>query len=247
MIFKNIQEDIRAFQERDPAAKGVLAIFFTYPGFHAVVWHRIAHWLWTHKLYFIARLISNFARWVTLIEIHPGAEIGRRLVIDHGGGVVIGETAVIGDDVTIYHQVTLGGVAPSVDSHSQRGQKRHPTVEDGVIIGCGAAVLGPIIVGKESRVGANAVVTKDVPPGVTAVGNPAQVVLPKDKERAKEFQAYGTPTDGQDPVMQTIENLRSQINVLIDRVTELEGGKTAGAKAVEVKEGGALPKAAGDK
>ena len=222
MIFKNIQEDIRAFQERDPAAKGGLAIFFTYPGFHALLWHRVAHWLWQRKFYFLARMISNFSRWVTLIEIHPGAEIGRRMVIDHGGGVVIGETAVIGDDVTIYHQVTLGGVAPSVDSHTQRGQKRHPTVEDGVIIGCGAAILGPITVGRESRVGANAVVTKDVPPGVTAVGNPAQVVLPRDKKRAKEFQAYGTPTDGQDPVMQTIENLRAQVGLLMDRVRELE-------------------------
>ena len=245
MIFKNIQEDIRAFQERDPAAKGPLAIFFTYPGFHAVVWHRLAHWFWGHKLFFIARLVSNFARWVTLIEIHPGAEIGKRLVIDHGGGVVIGETAVIGNDVTIYHQVTLGGVAPSVDSDAQRGQKRHPTVEDSVIIGCGAAVLGPIVVGRESRVGANAVVTKDVPPGVTAVGNPAQVVLPKDKERAKAFQAYGTPTDGQDPVMQTIENLRSQINVLMDRVNDLETEKSAALAARDDEtEGDARPRAA---
>ncbi|MEQ8229636.1 MAG: serine O-acetyltransferase [Rhodospirillales bacterium] len=250
MIFKNIQEDIRAFQERDPAAKGPLAIIFTYPGFHAVVWHRIAHWFWTHDLFFIARLASNFARWVTLIEIHPGAEIGKRLVIDHGGGVVIGETAVIGDDVTIYHQVTLGGVAPSVDSDSQRGQKRHPSVGDGVIIGCGAAILGPITVGKEARVGANAVVTRDIPAGVTAVGNPAQVVLPKDKKRAKAFQAYGTPTDGQDPVMQTIENLRSQLNVLIDRVAELEQEKSAGIEVLKDDDAGAdaRPKAAaGDK
>ncbi len=250
MIFKSIQEDIRAFQERDPAAKGPLAIFFTYPGFHAVVWHRIAHWLWGHKLFFVARLISNFARWVTLIEIHPGAQIGRRLVIDHGGGVVIGETAVVGDDVTIYHQVTLGGVAPSVDADSQRGQKRHPTVADGVIIGCGAAILGPITVGRQSRVGANAVVTKDVPPGVTAVGNPAQVVLPKDKERAKAFQAYGTPTDGQDPVMQTIENLRSQLNVLMNRVAELEDHEKAAEDDKEDSEPtrGMRPKAAaGDK
>lgn len=222
MIFKRIQEDIAAFRERDPAAKGPVSIFFTYPGFHALVWHRLANWFWRHEFYFFGRMVSNFARWVTLIEIHPGAHIGKRLVIDHGGGVVIGETAVVGDDVTIYHQVTLGGVAPSVDSDSQRGQKRHPTVEDGVIIGCGAAVLGPVIVGKGARVGANAVVTRDVPPGVTAVGNPAQVVLPRDKRKAKEFQAYGTPTDGQDPVMQTIENLRSQIGALIDRVEELE-------------------------
>lgn len=243
MFFKSIQEDIKAFQERDPAAKGALAIIFTYPGFHAVVWHRVAHWLWTHNFFFLARLVSNLSRWVTLIEIHPGAEIGKRLVIDHGGGVVIGETAVLGDDITIYHQVTLGGVAPSVDSNSQRGQKRHPTVEDGVIIGCGAAVLGPITVGREARVGANAVVTKDVPPGVTAVGNPAQVVLPKDKARAKAFQAYGTPTDGQDPVMQTIENLRSQINVLIDRVGELEREKAA----ADQEENSGRAKAAGEK
>ena len=235
MIFKNIQDDIRAFQERDPAAKGALAIFFTYPGFHALVWHRLAHWFWQHRFYFIARFISNFARWVTLIEIHPGAEIGRRMVIDHGGGVVIGETAVIGNDVTIYHQVTLGGVAPSVDSDSQRGLKRHPTVEDGVIIGCGAAILGPITVGREARVGANAVVTKDVPPGVTAVGNPAQIVLPKDRKRAKEFQAYGTPTDGQDPVMQTIENLRAQVGLLMDRVAELETHERAADDAAAPK------------
>lgn len=222
MIFKRIQEDIAAFQERDPAAKGAVAIFFTYPGFHALVWHRLAHWLWRHNFFFVARLISNFSRWVTLIEIHPGAEIGRRMVIDHGGSVVIGETAVIGDNVTIYHQVTLGGVAPSVDADSQRGRKRHPTLEDDVIVGCGAAVLGPITVGQGARVGANAVVTKDVPGGVTAVGNPAQIVLPKDKKRAKEFQAYGTPTDGQDPVMQTIANLRSEIKALMQRVADVE-------------------------
>ncbi|MEK9673037.1 MAG: serine O-acetyltransferase [Rhodospirillaceae bacterium] len=233
MFFKNIQEDIRAFQERDPAAKGALSIFFTYPGFHALVWHRIAHWFWERKFLFIARFLSNLSRWVTLIEIHPGAQIGKRMVIDHGGGVVIGETTVVGDDVTIYHQVTLGGVAPSVDSESQRGQKRHPTLENDVIVGCGAAVLGPITVGTGARVGANAVVTKDVPPGVTAVGNPAQIVLPKNKKRAKEFQAYGTPTDGQDPVMQTIENLRSQVAILMDKVadlekTESEAGKPAG-------------------
>ncbi|MEK9753027.1 MAG: serine acetyltransferase, partial [Rhodospirillaceae bacterium] len=157
------------------------------------------------------------------IEIHPGAEIGRRFVIDHGTGVVIGETAVIGDDVTLYHDVTLGGTAPSVDSAAQVGRKRHPTLEDGVIVGSGAQILGPIIVGAHARVGANSVVTRDVPSSVTAVGVPAKVVMPRDREKAREFQAYGTPSDGcPDPVLQTIEALRQQVATLAERVEELE-------------------------
>lgn len=222
MIFKRIREDIEAFKQRDPAARGSLAIVVCYPGFHAILCHRLARWLWKRDWYLVARALSHVGRLLTGIEIHPGAEIGRRFVIDHGSGVVIGETAVIGDDVTLYHQVTLGGTAPSVDSEKQRGRKRHPTIEDDVIVGCGAAVLGPITIGKGARVGANAVVTKDVPAEVTAVGNPAQVILPKDKRMIGAFQAYGTPTDGQDPIMQTIENMRTQIGQMAERIKELE-------------------------
>jgi serine O-acetyltransferase len=162
-------------------------------------------------------------RIVTAIEIHPGAKIGRRFVIDHGTGVVIGETSIVGDDVTLYHSVTLGGTAPSIDSGSQIGKKRHPTVEDGAIIGSGAAVLGPITIGRNARVGANSVVTKDVPDSVTAVGIPARVVMPRDKSKAQDFQPYGTPSDGgPDPLVQTIEGLRGQIFNLMRRVDELE-------------------------
>ena len=223
MIFKTFRETIDAFKERDPAARGAIEIILCYPGFHALVVYRLTHWLWRRKLYLLARLISHIAKILTAIEIHPGAEIGRRFVIDHGTGVVIGETSVIGDDVTLYHAVTLGGIAPAVDSDSQVGVKRHPTVLDGAIIGSGAAVLGPITVGKDARVGANSVVTKDVPASVTAVGIPAKVIMPRDKRKAREFQPYGTPTDGgPDPVLQTIEGLRGQVSALMERVEELE-------------------------
>jgi serine O-acetyltransferase len=186
----------------------------------------------------MGRLLSQFARFTTGIEIHPGATIGARFFIDHGDGVVIGETSHIGDDVTLYQAVTLGGIAPSVDSHTQVNQKRHPTLDNGVIVGSGAQVLGPITVGRDARIGANAVVTHDVPPGVTAVGIPARVVMPRDREHARDFVAYGTPADGcPDPVLQTIENLRTQVGHLMERVDELEGereaqnGVTASAKA----------------
>ena len=224
MIFKRLREDIDAFMARDPAAKSRLEVVLCYPGFHALVYYRIAHALWGWKLFLLARFIAHAGKLLTQIEIHPGAKIGRRFVIDHGSGVVIGETAEIGEDVTLYHGVTLGGIAPSVDSDAQRNQKRHPTVHDGAIIGAGAHILGPISVGRGARIGSNAVVTRDVPAGVTAVGIPARVVMPRDKDRAKEFAAYGTPTDGlPDPLARTIDNLRGQIAQLLDRVEELEG------------------------
>ena len=144
MVFKTLREDINAYLERDPAARGPLEIVLCYPGFHALVTYRFCHWLWKCRLFLLGRFLSHIGRMLSGIEIHPGAVIGKRFVIDHGTGVVIGETAVIGDDVTLYHDVTLGGVAPSVDSQSQVGQKRHPTLEDGVIVGSGAQILAPM-------------------------------------------------------------------------------------------------------
>ena len=223
MIFKSLQEDIDAFLARDPAARSRIEVALCYSGFHALLIHGLSHGAWRRGWHLWGRCLSQLGRMLTAIEIHPGAEIGSRFVVDHGSGVVIGETSIIGDDVTIYQGVTLGGIAPSVDSQSQANQKRHPTIEDGVIIGSGAQVLGPITVGAGARVGANAVVTKDVPPGVTAVGIPARVVMPRDRRKAKEFVAYGTPTDGgPDPVVQTIEGLRGQVTALADRLAEVD-------------------------
>ena len=223
MIFKGLQEDIDAFMARDPAARSRWEVLFCYPGLHALIYYRISHVLWARGWHFLGRFISHVGKLLTGVEIHPGAEIGRRMVIDHGTGVVIGETSVIGDDVTLYHAVTLGGIAPSVDSTAQIGQKRHPTVEDGAIIGSGAQVLGPITVGAGARVGANAVVTKDVPQGVTAVGIPARVIMPRDRENAKQFVAYGTPVDGPpDPLVATIHNLREQLSEVMARIEYLE-------------------------
>ena len=236
MFFKTFREDIDAFLARDPAARSRAEVVLCYPGFHALVFFRLSSRAWRGNWHLLGRLVSHVGKILTGVEIHPGARIGRRLVIDHGTGVVIGETAEIGDDVTLYHAVTLGGIAPAVDSGLQVDVKRHPTLEDGAIIGSGAQVLGPIIVGKGARVGANAVVTKDVPAGVTAVGIPARVVMPQDKEKAKEFVAYGTPTGGvPDPVMRTIDNLRGQLGMLVDRVGELENrlGRDEGAEEVE--------------
>jgi serine O-acetyltransferase len=164
-----ILEDLSCVPMRDPAARGRLETLLTYPGVHAVIWHRLANWLWRNNHHFPARLISWFARFLTNVDIHPGATIGRRFFIDHGAGVVIGETAVVGDDVTIYHGVTLGGVSWSPG-------KRHPTVEDGVIIGAGAKILGPITIGRNARVGANSVVIESVTRDATVVGIPAKIV-----------------------------------------------------------------------
>ena len=224
MVFKTLREDIDGYLERDPAARGALEVMLCYPGFHALMTFRLCHWLWRKRFFLLGRFLAHVGRIMTGIEIHPGAEIGKRFVIDHGCGVVVGETAVIGDDVTLYHDVTLGGVAPSIDSQAQVGQKRHPTLGDGVIVGSGAQILGPISVGAHARVGANSVVTKDVPSSVTAVGVPAKVVMPKDKQKARKFQAYATTEEGcPDPVLQTIENLRSQVANLSTRIEELEG------------------------
>lgn len=188
-----------------------------YPGLHAVLVHRLARWLWLRGLKVLARFISHMAKILTGIEIHPGATLGRRFFIDHGTGVVIGETAVIGDDVTLYHGVTLGGT-------SLHQGKRHPTLEDGVIVGSGAQVLGPITIGKGARIGANAVVLTDVPAGVTMVGIPARMVMRRPKPAEAEFCAYGVPDDElPDPVARAIDSLRAQVGTLLDRVAELEG------------------------
>ena len=239
MIFKRLREDIKSFKARDPAARSALEIMLCYPGFHALLFYRLSHWLWGLKVRQAARFISHVGKILTGIEIHPGAQIGRRFVIDHGTGVVIGETSIVGDDVTLYHAVTLGGISPAVDSGSQVGVKRHPTIMDGAIIGSGAAILGPITIGKGARVGSNSVVTKDVPASVTAVGIPAQVIMPRDKRKAREFQAYGTPIGGSpDPVLQSIDSLRGQVSALMERVEELETQLQASEQPTPRKRGG---------
>ena len=236
MIFKRLREDIKSFKARDPAARSALEIILCYPGFHALLVYRLSHWLWGLKVRLLARFISHVGKILTGIEIHPGAQIGRRLVIAHGTGVVVGETSIVGDDVTLYHAVTLGGISPAVDSGSQVGMKRHPTIMDGAIIGSGAAILGPITVGEGARVGSNSVVTKDIPASVTAVGIPAKVIMPRDKAKAREFQPYGTPTDsGPDPVQQTIESLRGQVSALMERVEELESQRQDADETVPEK------------
>jgi len=192
-MFDHVKEDIAIVFERDPAARTHWEILTTYPGVHALLMHRASHWLWTQRLYWLARFNSHIARWLTGIEIHPGATIGRRVFIDHGMGVVVGETAVIGDDCTLYHGVTLGGT-------SWNKGKRHPTLENGVVIGAGAKVLGPITVGTGAKIGSNAVVVKDVPANATAVGIPARI-LEEEKNNNKNaskntsFTAYAVIDD----------------------------------------------------
>src|SRR5215472_19382029 len=177
MAFMFLRETIGTYRERDPAARSNLEVLLCYPGVHAVMWHRLSHWLWRHELRLLGRFSSHIARWLTGVENHPAARLGRRLVIDHGMGVVIGETAEIGDDCYLYHQVTLGVARTS-------GGKRHPTVGNNVIIGAGAKVLGPVTVGNNARVGSNAVVLDNVPDNTTVVGIPARPVdrkLPRDR------------------------------------------------------------------
>ena len=182
---------LQSIIDRDPAAKSKLSLILTYPGVKAVFFHRIANFFSTAKFDLIARIISQFSRFLTGIEIHPRAKIGKNLFIDHGMGVVIGETSEIGDNVTIYHMVTLGGIAPSINSNDQRNIKRHPTIEDEVVIGSGAQVLGPVRVGRCAKIGANAVITKDVPEKAVMVGIPAKNVGLADSE----FKPYGITPD----------------------------------------------------
>ena len=233
-MFKAMREDIRGVKERDPAARFWLEIVLCYPGFHAIILHRAAHWLWRRNLKLLGRTISQLGRFLTGIEIHPGAAIGSGFFIDHGMGVVIGETAIIGERVTLYHDVTLGGVAPSINSDSQRNEKRHPTLEDDVIVGSGAQILGPVTVGRCARVGANAVVTKDVPQGVTVVGIPGRAIPRSTDNAGAEFSPYGTPIgDIPDPIARALEGLMDQVITLKARVEELESQSPSQGKSLE--------------
>lgn len=205
-MFNHIKEDISIVFERDPAARTRWEILTTYPGVHALLMHRFSHWLWKHNLFWLGRFFSHLGRLLTGIEIHPGATVGRRVFIDHGMGVVIGETAVIGNDCTLYHGVTLGGT-------SWNKGKRHPTLEAGVVIGAGAKVLGPITIGEGAKIGSNAVVVKDVPANATAVGIPARI-LEEEKSKQREvtaqkigFAAYAVGNDENDPMIKAIHSL----------------------------------------
>lgn len=218
-------------KSRDPAPRSRWEVLL-YPGVHALALHRVAHWLYQGDLYFLARLINHVARLLTAIDIHPGARIGKRFFIDHGF-VVIGETAEVGDDVTIYQGATLGGTNPT----GGVGGKRHPTLGDGVIVSLGAAILGPIVVGANARIGANAVVTKDVPEGATMVGIPARSTLVEVKPATQDFIPYGTPcSEKYDPQTQQLEILRCEVETLQKRLAQLTSEdvkpkKTAAKKA----------------
>lgn len=227
-FIKQLREDVQSVFDRDPAARNTLEVILNYPGIHAIVLHRVAHGLWQSELKGTARAVSTFSRFLTGIEIHPAAKIGRRFFIDHGMGVVIGETAEIGDDVTLYHGVTLGGT-------TWNKGKRHPTLEDGVVVGAGAKVLGPFIVGKGAKIGSNAVVTKALPPGATAVGNPARVILKQVLETHPDeqarldfaqkigFQAYAATPDLPDPVVEALRVLLDHMQATDKRLDKMCG------------------------
>jgi serine O-acetyltransferase len=218
-MFKNLREYVNSVFLRDPAARSVFEILIAYPGVHALVFHRMSHRLWGWHLKWLARFMSSLARWFTGIEIHPGAKIGRRFFIDHGMGVVIGETAEIGDDCTLYHGVTLGGT-------TWRKEKRHPTLGNNVVIGAGAKILGPVTIGDNARIGSNSVVVKDVPGGATVVGIPGRIISTKKDDSkfqqreamAKKigFDAYGQSADMPDPVAHAIDLMLDHMH-LVDK------------------------------
>ncbi|OGA34250.1 MAG: serine O-acetyltransferase [Betaproteobacteria bacterium RIFCSPLOWO2_12_61_14] len=227
-MFRHLREDIASIFDRDPAARNAWEVITCYPGVHALVIHRLAHWLWTARLRWLARMLSQIGRFITGIEIHPGAVIGRRFFIDHGMGVVIGETAEIGDDCTLYHGVTLGGT-------TWNKGKRHPTLERGVVIGAGAKVLGPIVIGEGAKIGSNAVVVKNVPAGAVATGIPARILQSEgDKTREEKaaklgFSAYAVTRDD-DPVSKAIQGLLDhsvehdkRIDMIISEIEVLKG------------------------
>lgn len=239
-MFNLLREEIRVVFDRDPAARSTWEVITCYPGFHALLFHRLSSSLWNWELKWLARFTSHLGRWLTGIEIHPGATIGRRFFIDHGMGVVIGETAVIGDDCTIYHGVTLGGT-------SWNKGKRHPTLGKGVVVGAGAKILGPITIGDGAKVGSNAVVVKDVPTGATAVGIPARVLDDETKavrEQTAEkmgFSAYGIGADMNDPVVKAIHGLidhsvtaDKRIDYILEQLVRL-GVKVEDARATADK------------
>ncbi|MSQ52375.1 MAG: serine O-acetyltransferase [Betaproteobacteria bacterium] len=215
-MFSRFREDIACVFERDPAARSAWEVVTCYPGFHALSLHRVSHWFWQNRLRWVARFCSHLGRFFTGIEIHPGATVGRRVFIDHGMGVVIGETAEIGDDCTLYHGVTLGGTS------WQKG-KRHPSLRSGVVVGAGAKVIGPIVIGEGARIGSNAVVVKDVPAGATAVGIPARVIL-EEHDRSHEekaakpgFSAYAV-TREDDPMAKAVDGLVDHSNEIDQRI-----------------------------
>jgi serine O-acetyltransferase len=222
-MFERLREDIQSVFHRDPAARNAFEVLTCYPGMHAIWLHRLSRLLWLNGLKWPARMVSNFGRWFTGIEIHPGAKVGRRFFIDHGMGIVIGETAEIGDDVTLYQGVTLGGT-------SWNKGKRHPTLESGVVVGAGAKVLGPFTVGAGAKVGSNAVVTKPVPPGATVVGIPGRIIVKSDDEaEAKRkamaeklgFDAYGVSEDMPDPVAKAIGQLLDHLQAVDVRLEDM--------------------------
>lgn len=220
-MFDTLREDLSSVYARDPAARNAFEVITCYPGLHAVWIYRITHRLWGWRLRWLGRFLSHLGRWLTGIEIHPGARIGRRFFIDHGMGVVIGETAEIGDDCTLYHGVTLGGT-------SWHKGKRHPTLEDEVVVGAGAKILGPITVGRGARVGSNSVVVRDVPEGATVVGIPGRVVRAGDEtERRREtaarlgFAAYGQTGDAPDPVLRSIDAILDHIEAVDEQMARI--------------------------
>lgn len=236
-MLAQLKEDIACVFDRDPAARNWFEVVTTYPGLHALQAHRISHWLWLHQMKWLARLLSAIARFLTGIEIHPGAKIGRRFFIDHGMGVVIGETAEIGDDCTIYHSVTLGGT-------SWNPGKRHPTLENGVVIGAGAKVLGPLTVKANARIGSNAVVLKDVPEGASVVGVPGRIInKAKDADQKRQdiaqkmgFDAYGTTKDMADPVAHAVNRILDHIHVMDAKQDKMcEALRKLGAQFEDVK------------
>ncbi len=224
-MFHTVKEDIKVVFERDPAARTAIETLTACPGLHAILLHRLNHWLWKKKFYLLARVSAHFARFVTGIEIHPGAIIGQRFFIDHGMGIVIGETAEIGDDVSIYHGVTLGGTT------WQKG-KRHPTLDNNVVIGAGAKILGPITIGEGSRVGCNAVVVRDTPAGATVVGVPGHVIVKREEEHksaqreamAKKigFTAYAESQDMPDPIQNALESVLDHMHKTDQELEELK-------------------------
>ncbi|MBY0573005.1 MAG: serine O-acetyltransferase [Undibacterium sp.] len=216
-MFKQLREDIASIIQRDPAARNAWEVITCYPGLQAIVMHGWAKWCWTRGLKWLGRWIAHLARFFTGIEIHPGASIGKRVFIDHGYGVVIGETAEVGDDCTIYQGVTLGGTSLT------KGAKRHPTLEQGVIVGAGAKVLGGFTVGAGAKIGSNAVVVKPVPAGATAVGNPAHLVMPEtvSTNASPCFSAYGVTANGDDPISKALRRLADHVCLQQEQIEKL--------------------------
>ena len=226
MLFKNLRDEIDATLARDPAARSRLEVVLCYPGFQVLLFHRVGHWLWQRGWHLAGRFVSHLGRILIAIDIHPGAKIGKRLFIDHGLGLVIGETAEIGDDCTLYQGVTLGGTRPTAD---QAGQKRHPTLGNGVIVSAGAQVLGPFKVGDGARIGAAAVVLREVPDGATMVGNPARQVVRRSPSGASPpaFEPYGVTGEIPDPIARALNALLDEVSALRARLGELEREREA--------------------